>query len=236
MKPNWFVVLLVGVILGLSVTKLACNSNPARELAAKPTSTTQQPVLGAEVSEATLAVKSTELPAGTFDGLNDAQKYAVMKVLNDNQCNCGCDKGSLANCAAHDPECPNSPKRLKEAVELAKVGKAAAQIQTEMFGAAPAAPPRPAIAGRPTETSVYRVPIDGSPVKGKSSALVTMVEFTDYQCPFCSRANATVNQLEKDYGDKLRLVMKQNPRPSTMRASRVTRRRSGSTSLSGMKR
>src|SRR5262249_53584424 len=61
--------------------------------------------------------------------------------------------------------------------------------------------------------TVYRVPIDGSPVMGNSSALVTMVEFSDYQCPFCSRANATVNQLEKDYGDKLRLVMKQNPLP-----------------------
>ncbi len=204
MKHNWFVVFLVGVILGLSVTKLACNSNPARELAAKPTSTTQQPV------EATLTVKSTDLPAGTFDGLNDAQKYAVMKVLNENECNCGCDKGSLANCAAHDPECPNSPKKLKEAVELARAGKTAAQIQAEMFGAAPA---KPAIAARPTENSVYRVPIDGSPVQGKSSALVTMVEFSDYQCPFCSRANATVNQLEKDYGDKLRLAMKQNPLP-----------------------
>jgi len=210
MKPNWFVVLLVGVLIGLSVTKLACNSNPARESAAKATSTTQQPVGGAEVSEATLTVKSTDLPAGTFDGLNDAQKYAVMKVLNENECNCGCDKGSLANCAAHDPECPNSPKKLKEAVELARAGKTAAQIQAEMFGAAPA---KPAIAARPTENSVYRVPIDGSPVQGKSSALVTMVEFSDYQCPFCSRANATVNQLEKDYGDKLRLVMKQNPLP-----------------------
>ncbi len=210
MKPNWFVVLLVGVLIGLSVTKLACNSNPARESAAKATSTTQQPVGGAEVSEATLTVKSTDLPAGTFDGLNDAQKYAVMKVLNENECNCGCDKGSLANCAAHDPECPNSPKKLKEAVELARAGKTAAQIQAEMFGAAPA---KPAIAARPTENSVYRVPIDGSPAQGKSSALVTMVEFSDYQCPFCSRANATVNQLEKDYGDKLRLVMKQNPLP-----------------------
>src|SRR5439155_11831939 len=58
---------------------------------------------------------------------------------------------------------------------------------------------------------LYKVPIEGSPVRGSDSALVTVVEFSDYQCPFCSRAHATVQQLEKDYGEKLRVVMKQNP-------------------------
>jgi protein-disulfide isomerase len=61
------------------------------------------------------------------------------------------------------------------------------------------------------DDAVLRVPVDGSPTKGADSALVTMVEFSDYQCPFCSRANNTVKQLEQDYGEKLRVVMKQNP-------------------------
>ncbi|HYX92011.1 MAG TPA: thioredoxin domain-containing protein, partial [Myxococcaceae bacterium] len=61
--------------------------------------------------------------------------------------------------------------------------------------------------------TVYRVPMEGAPVQGKPDALVTMVEFSDYQCPFCSRANGTVNELKRTYGDKLRLVMRQNPLP-----------------------
>ena len=65
--------------------------------------------------------------------------------------------------------------------------------------------------GKPADTTLFKVPIDGSPTKGSADALVTIVEFSDYQCPFCSRANATVEQLQKDYGDKLRVVMKQNP-------------------------
>ncbi|MBI3183584.1 MAG: thioredoxin domain-containing protein [Myxococcales bacterium] len=71
---------------------------------------------------------------------------------------------------------------------------------------APQRPPR----GDDSQT-VYRVPIEGSQVHGKPTALVTLVEFSDYQCPFCSRAEGTVQQLEKDYGDKLRVVMKHNP-------------------------
>ena len=59
MKPNWLVVLVVGVIIGLSVTKLACNTS--RDSASKPSST-QQAAANAQPTEASLAVKSTEFP------------------------------------------------------------------------------------------------------------------------------------------------------------------------------
>ncbi|MFN0062254.1 MAG: DsbA family protein [Myxococcaceae bacterium] len=65
---------------------------------------------------------------------------------------------------------------------------------------------RPADDGR-----IRRVPIEGSPVRGPESALVTLVEFTDYECPFCSRGDRTVAQLVEEYGSKLRLVLKQFP-------------------------
>ncbi len=66
---------------------------------------------------------------------------------------------------------------------------------------------------RPAEdtTTVWKVPVDGSPVRGKNTALVTMVMFTDFQCPFCIRASPTVETLVREYGDKLRLVYKNNP-------------------------
>jgi protein-disulfide isomerase len=69
--------------------------------------------------------------------------------------------------------------------------------------------PRPAQAAG--DDTVFRVPLDESPQKGSATALVTLVEFSDYQCPYCSRAHNTVTQLQKEYGDKLRVVMKQNP-------------------------
>ncbi|MGZ3458647.1 MAG: DsbA family protein [Archangium sp.] len=69
--------------------------------------------------------------------------------------------------------------------------------------------PRPS--AKPVDATVFKVPIDGAPVRGNPDALVTLVEFSDYQCPFCARANTTVDQLMKDYGSKLRVVMKENP-------------------------
>ncbi|MBX7101898.1 MAG: thioredoxin domain-containing protein [Myxococcaceae bacterium] len=79
-------------------------------------------------------------------------------------------------------------------------------------GAAPApSTGAPAAAAPGGEAPPLKVAIDGSPVHGSSEALVTLVEFSDYQCPFCSRAHNTVKQLEQDYGAKLRVVMKQNP-------------------------
>ncbi|SEM70368.1 Protein-disulfide isomerase [Stigmatella aurantiaca] len=77
--------------------------------------------------------------------------------------------------------------------------------------AAPSQPSAPAKPARPADSAVFKVPIENSPVKGSPEALVTMVEFSDYQCPFCSRADATVKKLQEEYGNKLRVVMKQNP-------------------------
>ncbi|HZZ85672.1 MAG TPA: thioredoxin domain-containing protein [Anaeromyxobacteraceae bacterium] len=59
--------------------------------------------------------------------------------------------------------------------------------------------------------AVYRVPVDDSPVKGNPDALVTIVESSDFQCPFCKRVLPTLQQLERDYGDKVRFVFKENP-------------------------
>jgi protein-disulfide isomerase len=71
--------------------------------------------------------------------------------------------------------------------------------------------------------AVARVPIDGAPVKGDRAALVTLVAFSDYECPFCIRGNATVEQLQKIYGDKLRIVARQNPLPFHARAEPAAR-------------
>jgi len=71
--------------------------------------------------------------------------------------------------------------------------------------------------------TVARVPIDGAPVKGDRAALVTLVAFSDYECPFCIRGNATVEQLQKIYGDKLRIVARQNPLPFHARAEPAAR-------------
>lgn len=70
----------------------------------------------------------------------------------------------------------------------------------------------------PPDTSVYYVPIAGSPARGSASALVTLVIFSDFQCPFCARVEPTIEALRAKYGDELRVVWKNAPLPFHDRA------------------
>jgi protein-disulfide isomerase len=52
---------------------------------------------------------------------------------------------------------------------------------------------------------------DGEPAKGAADAPIVMVLFSDYQCPYCKRAETTVDQVLAEYGDKIRLVFRDYP-------------------------
>ena len=103
------------------------------------------------------------------------------------------------------------------------IGRATSSTAPTTVAQRPGTPParqRPA-----ADTTVFRLPIEDSPVRGPADALVTVVEFSDYQCPFCRQASATVTQVEKKYAGKVRLIMKQFPlvslHPQAMPAARA---------------
>lgn len=50
-----------------------------------------------------------------------------------------------------------------------------------------------------------------APSFGPPEAAVTIVEFSDFQCPFCSRAADATNKIKEKYGDKVHLVFRQFP-------------------------
>lgn len=59
----------------------------------------------------------------------------------------------------------------------------------------------------------YRMQFDNekAPTLGKSDAPVTLVEFSDFQCPFCQSAAPTLKQVEQKFGDKVRIIYRQYP-------------------------
>jgi protein-disulfide isomerase len=59
--------------------------------------------------------------------------------------------------------------------------------------------------------TVFKVPVGSSPSRGDPGALVTIVEYADYQCPYCSRVEPTLRELRASYRDKLRFVFKDEP-------------------------
>jgi len=55
------------------------------------------------------------------------------------------------------------------------------------------------------------VSVQGAPFKGGEKAAVTIVEFSDFHCPFCQRVVPTLAQLESRYGEKIKLVFRDFP-------------------------
>jgi protein-disulfide isomerase len=52
---------------------------------------------------------------------------------------------------------------------------------------------------------------DGAPTLGAKDAPVTMVEFSDFQCPYCASAAPTLKQVAAKFGDKVQIVYRQYP-------------------------
>ena len=54
---------------------------------------------------------------------------------------------------------------------------------------------------------------DGTPFRGPADAPIVLVEYTDFQCPFCTRIQPTLDEVMKRYDGKIRHVFKQLPLP-----------------------
>ncbi len=69
------------------------------------------------------------------------------------------------------------------------------------------------------ESPKMNVATDGFPSWGNAKAPVTVVEFSDFQCPFCSRVVPTIDRIKKEFGpDKVRIVFRDMPLPNHNRA------------------
>ena len=76
--------------------------------------------------------------------------------------------------------------------------------------------------------SGLRIPVsDKDHIEGAAGAAVTLVEYGDYQCPYCGAAYGIVKQVQQRFGDRMRLVFRNFPltemHPQAMPAARDAR-------------
>ena len=160
--------------------------------------------------------KSADLASVTTVSLTDlttAQKTTLMQALNERDCECGCGMGKVAGCIKKDPNCPRSPNLARTAIDLVKQGKGLGEIlaaiddkQKPSGGSAPSA-------AAPAGGSKKVVPFAHNVRRGAAATKVTIVEFSDFQCPFCKRSEPTVKGVLDKYGKDVSLVWMNQPLP-----------------------
>jgi protein-disulfide isomerase len=150
---------------------------------------------------------ATDLPGVLWTGLSSDQKLAALNAIRAFDCTCGCGM-KVAQCRIEDPPCGHSTALAAMAVAAAKQGKSEAEIRQalEQSNFAKMAKQRNRILLDPVE-----IPIAGAPFKGPAAARVTLVEFSDFQCPYCVVAVGKLNDLLQAYPRDVRLVFKQFP-------------------------
>jgi len=61
------------------------------------------------------------------------------------------------------------------------------------------------------ESPSFTIATDDQPVKGNAKAVVTIVEFTDFECPSCARQHPILDRIANEFGDRVRLVVRDFP-------------------------
>jgi protein-disulfide isomerase len=146
--------------------------------------------------------KTDVLPGVDFSGLSKAQRDTVLTVLRTEPCACSCDM-RVAECRVKDPQCAFSRRLAAFAIRTASAGKSEAVIRAELDKYAKEPPP--------VLEPPVKLAIAGAPFKGPADAKVTIVEFSDFQCPYCAKAAIEAAQVVQKFPNDVKLVFKQFP-------------------------
>lgn len=147
------------------------------------------------------------LPGVDLAGLTPAQKVTVQKLLAERDCSCGCGM-KVAECRVKDPGCGFSKGLAKVIVDAIRSGKDGKEALALADASSFAHPPQSD--GRLLSDPV-KIPTQGSPLTGSAMAPVKLVEFSDFQCPYCILATPEVHRILKAYPAQVSLVFKQYP-------------------------
>ncbi|SPE26040.1 DSBA oxidoreductase [Candidatus Sulfopaludibacter sp. SbA3] len=148
----------------------------------------------------------TQLPGVDLTGLSPAKTNTALRLLRNHNCSCGCDM-KMAECRVKDPGCGWSKGWANEMLSALRQGKdenAALTLAAASRWGHPPAPPK--LLDKPVQ-----IPVAGSPEKGPADAAVTLVEFSDFQCPYCAKAIKQLDAVLKAYPTQVKLIFKQYP-------------------------
>lgn len=175
-------VLVAGVLLATGCKH--ADSTKAVGQEAPPAAGVEAPAAAAP--QAAAPAKQPDLPAGVdAKDLDDAEKKLLLEVLTEQFDPCGKTRSFLDALRAGD--CSTAPKLATKLVEALRSGMGKKQAVAALL--------------REIErlNTVVEIDVKGSPFKGPADAKVVIVEFSDFECPFCRRVAKPMDQLAAHY-------------------------------------
>jgi len=148
---------------------------------------------------------ATNLNGVDLSGLTPAKQTDALKLLRMRSCPCGCDM-KLAECRTKDPGCSYS-KGISAIVTSSLKGGKSVDDTIAAVEASPLSHPR----GVKILDDPVQIRTEGSPVLGPADARITIVEFSDFQCPYCAQAVGKIGAVMKTFPTQVKLIFKQFP-------------------------
>jgi len=192
-KPSTLAAALAGAgllaALGLAVTAHRAAAAPAGATAAEPDA-------------------ADLLPGVPLEELTEAQRRVVARVAQNEFCHCGCPH-TLSGCLREHQACKHAPRMAALATRLAGAGLGEVEVVkalTDYYASFDRA---------------KRVALDAKgfgPPLGNPDAKVTIVEFSDFTCPYCQMLRPRLEEFVKARRDRVKLVYKPFPIASHARS------------------
>jgi protein-disulfide isomerase len=148
------------------------------------------------------ALAQNPLESLDMTGYTAVQKRILAQVLQTQNCSCGCN-WSIAKCREDDPKCGVSRQLLNLVIKDLKAGMDDKQIIADLKEHESMPPP--------VLDDPVTINIQGDPMIGPENARVTIVEFSDFQCPYCAAAVVQAKMILDKFPNDVRLVFKQFP-------------------------
>ncbi len=193
---------LAVVLLGMMSLGASCSGGSDGD--GDPGSGGERP----EPAEETPRVES--LDAVDVSELTRAEQRVWVELINDQLSPCG-EPISVGRCVAEERSCRSCVPASRYLVRLIQEGYERQEIE-ELYGL------------RYDEDQAVEIATEGSPSRGSQMAPVTIVEFSDFECPYCGRAHPIVQQLLREFEGRVRVVFKHYPlsaHPHAMPAARA---------------
>jgi glutaredoxin len=142
--------------------------------------------------------------------LTRAERRVWVELINEQLSPCG-DPVNVGRCVAEERGCRSCVPAARYLVRLIREGYERQEIE-ELYDL------------RYGADEGVEIDIEGAPTRGSPMAPVTIVEFSDFECPYCGRAHPIVQQVLREYEGRVRVVFKHFPlssHPHAMPAARA---------------